>query len=85
MAETSRTYYYARVSSSGQHLTRQLEKFYEMGAESRDIITDKESKKTSSSRSNGSARRRHRDMRKPNRNCRNGVYKMFADHHPVVG
>ena len=45
MAETSRTYYYARVSSSGQHLTRQLEKFYEMGAESRDIITDKESGK----------------------------------------
>ncbi|WP_330423088.1 recombinase family protein [Blautia obeum] len=40
-----RTYYYARVSSTGQNLTRQLEAFHELGAEEREIITDKASGK----------------------------------------
>lgn len=38
-----RTYYYARVSSTGQNLARQLEAFRQRGAEERDIITDKAS------------------------------------------
>ena len=41
----SRTFYYARVSSSGQNLDRQITKFMEMGANERDIITEKESGK----------------------------------------
>lgn len=43
---TSRIYYYARVSSKGQNLDRQIEKFKEIGAEERDIITEKESGKS---------------------------------------
>lgn len=41
----NRTYYYARVSSSEQNLDRQLEAFIAMGADARDIITDKASGK----------------------------------------
>lgn len=41
----NRTYYYARVSSKDQNLDRQLEAFYTLGANERDIITDKESGK----------------------------------------
>lgn len=41
----SRTYYYARVSSKEQNLDRQLDAFYSLGAQERDIITDKESGK----------------------------------------
>ena len=41
----SRTYYYARVSTSAQNLSRQLAKFKELGADDREIITDKESGK----------------------------------------
>jgi DNA invertase Pin-like site-specific DNA recombinase len=41
----NRTYYYARVSSTEQNLDRQLEAFKNMGADSRDIITDKASGK----------------------------------------
>jgi DNA invertase Pin-like site-specific DNA recombinase len=41
----SKTYYYARVSSKEQNLDRQLAAFKAMGAEERDIITDKESGK----------------------------------------
>ena len=41
----SRTYYYARVSSREQNLDRQLAAFTAMGAQERDIITDKESGK----------------------------------------
>lgn len=41
----SRTYYYARVSSREQNLDRQLAAFAAMGAQERDIITDKESGK----------------------------------------
>ncbi len=40
-----RTYCYARVSSTSQSLDRQLEAFKVMGADDRDIITDKESGK----------------------------------------
>ena len=40
-----RTYYYARVSSRDQHLDRQLNAFYALGAQERDIISDKESGK----------------------------------------
>lgn len=39
----SRTYYYARVSSKEQNLDRQLEAFAKMGADPRDIITEKAS------------------------------------------
>ena len=39
----SRTYYYARVSTKEQNLDRQISAFKEMGAQDRDIITDKES------------------------------------------
>lgn len=41
----SRTYCYARVSSKEQNLDRQLDAFYALGAQERDIITDKESGK----------------------------------------
>ncbi len=41
----SRTYYYARVSSKEQNLDRQIEAFMALGADERDIITDKESGK----------------------------------------
>lgn len=41
----SRTYYYARVSSREQNLDRQLAAFAAVGAQERDIITDKESGK----------------------------------------
>ncbi len=41
----SRTYYYARVSSKGQNLDRQIEAFKALGATDRDIITDKQSGK----------------------------------------
>ena len=44
-ASSSRTYYYARVSSTGQNLARQIETFKDMGATERDIITDKKSGK----------------------------------------
>jgi len=40
-----RTYYYARVSSKDQNLDRQLTAFKAMGAQEREIITDKESGK----------------------------------------
>ena len=41
----NRTYYYARVSSNEQNLDRQIEAFRKMGADMRDIITDKASGK----------------------------------------
>lgn len=41
----SRTYYYARVSSKEQNLDRQIAAFKALGAQERDIITDKESGK----------------------------------------
>ena len=41
----SRTYYYARVSTTEQNLDRQLEVFKSLGADDRDIITDKQSGK----------------------------------------
>lgn len=41
----SRTYYYARVSSKQQNLDRQIVAFKALGAQERDIITDKESGK----------------------------------------
>lgn len=41
----ARKYYYARVSSSTQNLDRQLEAFYKLGADDRNIITDKQSGK----------------------------------------
>ena len=41
----SKTYYYARVSTTEQKLDRQLDIFYSLGAEDRDIITDKQSGK----------------------------------------
>ena len=41
----NRTYYYARVSTKEQNLDRQLSAFYALGANDRDIITDKESGK----------------------------------------
>ena len=40
-----RTYYYARVSSKEQNLDRQLAAFVALGAQEREIITDKESGK----------------------------------------
>lgn len=42
---SSKTYYYARVSTTEQNLDRQLEAFYSLGANERDIITDKQSGK----------------------------------------
>ena len=41
----SRTFYYARVSSREQNLDRQIAAFVAMGAQERDIVTDKESGK----------------------------------------
>lgn len=41
----SRTYYYARVSSKEQNLDRQIAAFVALGAQEREIITDKESGK----------------------------------------
>lgn len=41
----NRTFYYARVSSREQNLDRQIAAFASMGAQERDIITDKESGK----------------------------------------
>lgn len=41
----NRTFYYARVSSKDQNLDRQLAAFKALGADERDIITDKESGK----------------------------------------
>lgn len=41
----NRTYFYARVSSKEQNLDRQLSAFKALGAEERNIITDKESGK----------------------------------------
>jgi DNA invertase Pin-like site-specific DNA recombinase len=41
----NRTYYYARVSSKEQNLDRQIAAFKELGAQEREIITDKESGK----------------------------------------
>lgn len=41
----TRTFYYARVSSREQNLDRQISAFKALGADERDIITDKESGK----------------------------------------
>ncbi|MGN0178872.1 MAG: recombinase family protein [Monoglobaceae bacterium] len=41
----SKIYYYARVSTTEQNLDRQLDIFHSLGAENRDIITDKQSGK----------------------------------------
>ena len=41
----NRTYYYARVSSKEQNLDRQIDAFLALGAEERQIITDKKSGK----------------------------------------
>ena len=41
-----KTFYYARVSTREQNLDRQLEAFYQLGADERNIITDKESGKS---------------------------------------
>ncbi len=41
----SRTYYYARVSTKDQNLDRQISAFLALGAQEREIITDKESGK----------------------------------------
>lgn len=41
----SRTYYYARVSSKEQNLDRQIAAFKALGAQEREIVTDKESGK----------------------------------------
>lgn len=38
-----KTFYYDRVSTREQNLDRQLEAFYQLGADERNIITDKES------------------------------------------
>ncbi len=42
----NKTYYYARVSTTEQNLDRQIELFRSIGAEDRDIITDKQSGKS---------------------------------------
>ncbi len=42
---SSKTYFYARVSTMEQNLNRQLEAFNALGADERDIITDKQSGK----------------------------------------
>ena len=42
---SSRTYYYARVSTTEQNLDRQINEFKSLGADERDIITDKQSGK----------------------------------------
>lgn len=41
----NKVFYYARVSSKSQNLDRQLEQFKALGAEERDIITEKQSGK----------------------------------------
>lgn len=41
----TKTFYYARVSSKSQSLQRQLDRFISMGANERDIITEKQSGK----------------------------------------
>ena len=46
-----RTYYYARVSTKDQNLDRQLAAFRSLGASEREIITDKESGKSTILRS----------------------------------
>ena len=43
-------FYYARVSSKGQNLDRQIEQFKAMGAEERNIITEKKSGKNTEDR-----------------------------------
>lgn len=45
MLSESRRYFYARVSSQSQNLDRQVEAFKSLGANERDIITDKTSGK----------------------------------------
>lgn len=45
MLSESRRYFYARVSSQSQNLDRQIEAFKSLGANERDIITDKASGK----------------------------------------
>ena len=42
----NKTYYYARVSTTEQNLDRQIELFRSLGADDRDIITDKQSGKS---------------------------------------
>lgn len=42
---SAKCFYYARVSSKGQNLDRQIERFKEIGADERDIITEKQSGK----------------------------------------
>lgn len=42
----NKTYYYARVSTTEQNLDRQIELFRSLGADDRDIITDKHSGKS---------------------------------------
>ena len=42
---TSRTFYYARVSSRDQDMSRQIAAFKDLGAEDRDIVADKDSGK----------------------------------------
>lgn len=42
----NKTYYYARVSTTEQNLDRQVELFRSLGADDRDIITDKQSGKS---------------------------------------
>ena len=43
MSKMHKTFYYARVSTREQNLDRQLEAFRALGADDREIITDKES------------------------------------------
>ena len=45
MSKMHKTFYYARVSTREQNLDRQLEAFRALGADEREIITDKESGK----------------------------------------
>ena len=45
ITRSSRTYYYARVSTTEQNLDRQFDVFRSLGADDRDIITDKQSGK----------------------------------------
>ena len=40
--ENNKVFYYARVSSREQNLDRQLEAFKALGADEREIITDKD-------------------------------------------
>ena len=43
--KVNREFYYARVSSKGQNLARQIKEFYDMGAADENIIVDKKSGK----------------------------------------